>query len=444
MTSQRILLLASLLAACTGEDSTADAATKFFLPTGGVGTNTSPPTIAVDGKGTLHAVYPAYAGGGAFYAECPANCANENAMKTVSFTTGNATVLNAMLALDKTGHPSVLMVTGAQVLYASCAGTDCTSQAAWTTTELVKTNGDLDVTGEAFALDPQGRPRFIMHTTITYLGIGQKPPKTEWVSCDASCSTASSWTRGTLSAAQIWGHSTLRFDQKGIAHVATVALVDDPSGTIHMGAYAECSANCGTEAGWSSTALGRVFSTEYDAVTIHDQIKLALTSTGQPRMLFLANDGGQRKLTYLQCTAASCTGDNSWTAQFLSDSKDLDSGADLELDAKDHPRVALTLGYNIGLASCDSADCTAATAKWDLKTVEHAGDLPPDQIFLYPNCSVGAWFLHDPSLALTADGKARVAYTARDVSGAGIHTTDPTKPACVAGTDMLLGRIAFL
>ena len=53
-----------------------------------------------------------------------------------------------------------------------------------------------------------------------------------------------------------------------------------------------------------------------------------------------------------------------------------------------------------------------------------------------------AWFLHDPSLALRSDGSAIVAYAARDISG-GVSTTDPTKPRCVAGTDMILGRIAF-
>ncbi|HEY0253884.1 MAG TPA: hypothetical protein VGC41_20280 [Kofleriaceae bacterium] len=446
MSILRIALLATLVTACTActeDEATAASSTKFFLPTGSVGTNTSPPTIAVDAKGTIHAVYPAYAGGGAFYAECPANCANEKAMKTVSFATGKATVTNAMMALDRTGHPSVLMVTGAQVLFASCAG-DCSQQGAWTTTELFKNNLDLDITGEAFALDPQGRPRFLMHTAIAYLGIGQKPPKTEWVACDANCGSASSWTRSTLSDTQIWGHSTLRFDPTGRAHVATVALVADPNGTIHMGAYGVCDANCGNGDAWKTTGLGTVFTSEIEAVTIHDQIKLAVTSTGQPRIAFLQNVNGQKKLTYYQCTAADCTANGTWSGTILSDSKNLDSGIDLELDAKDHPRIAATLGYNIGVAACDAADCTLASTKWDQKVIENGGDLPPDQIFLYPNCSVGAWFLHDPSLALTADGKVRVAYTARDVSGAGIHTTDPTKPGCVAGTDMLLGRIAIL
>lgn len=124
----------------------------------------------------------------------------------------------------------------------------------------------------------------------------------------------------------------------------------------------------------------------------------------------------------------------------LSDSDDLQQGFDLALTA-DHPRIALNLGY-IGLARCDDADCAAEGAAWNLDTVEHATDIPTDNIFLFPNCTVGGWLLHDPSLARHADGSPVIAHSARDIS-AGVMTSDPGEPACVAGTDMLLGRIAF-
>lgn len=72
-----------------------------------------------------------------------------------------------------------------------------------------------------------------------------------------------------------------------------------------------------------------------------------------------------------------------------------------------------------------------------------SSDIPPDDIFLYPNCTAGAWFLHSPSVALTPSGLPRVGYQARDVSG-GWTTTDPTKPPCTAGTDMTLSRLAVM
>jgi hypothetical protein len=433
-------ILLACLAACTGGSESSASGTTFFLPTGATADNTSPPTIQLDGSGVLHAVYPAYAGGGAYYAECPAGCSSEADMKVVSLPTGEATVLNAMLALDAAGHPQVLLATGLGVHYATCAG-DCGDPASWTVTQIIQHDGEQDVTGEAFALDPQGRPRFVMHTYIAYLGIGQGAPATEWVACDANCGSPASWTRGQFSE-QIWGHNTLRFDATGRAHVMTVALVDDPSGTIHMAAYATCAGDCGSPDAWTTTGLGPVFSLEYEAVTLEDRTAMELTSDGHPRVAFLWNDGGQRKLAYMRCDAADCTGDGAWTASVLSDSDDLQQGFDIAL-AADHPRIAINLGYNIGLASCDDADCTAEGASWDLKTVEHATDIPTDNIFLFPNCTVGGWLLHDPSLALHADGSPAIAYSARDISAGGVTTTDPGEPACVAGTDMLLGRIAF-
>jgi hypothetical protein len=176
---KRIVSLAFLVA-CTGGSDTSSSGTTFFLPTGASADNTSPPTIQLDAQGVLHAVYPAYAGGGAYYAECPAGCASEADMNVVSLATGDATALNAMLALDGAGHPQVLLATGHGINYATCTG-DCGDAASWTLTEIIAHDGEKDVTGEAFALDPQGHPRFVMHTYIAYLGIGQGAPATEWV-----------------------------------------------------------------------------------------------------------------------------------------------------------------------------------------------------------------------------------------------------------------------
>jgi hypothetical protein len=76
--------------------------------------------------------------------------------------------------------------------------------------------------------------------------------------------------------------------------------------------------------------------------------------------------------------------------------------------------------------------------------VERGDDIPADSIFLEWNCTIGAWFLHSPSIALTPQGKPRIGYQIRDVSGAGASNPDPTKPGCTAGTDMTLSRLAAL
>jgi hypothetical protein len=417
------------------------SAQKFFLGTGEPD-NTSAPRVEIDAAGGLHAVYPAYAGGRAYYAYCAKDCTPEG-VKVVRFDT-SGTVGNAMIALDPSGKPRLLLSSYSKVYYAACEG-DCTTRDGWSLTELVDHGGEKEVTGEAFALDPAGRPRFLMHTYVAYLGIGQKPPVVHWVACDAACNDARSWSAHAIGT-QMWQGSTLRFDKEGRAKVATVVTLDASPETggsqVDAAAYVECNGDCTKEASWSGTALMPIFQSVYEAVPMDPTVSLALTKDGAPRLLALGKkEDGSRAIAYFACDAG-CTGD-AWKGTILSDHAKLGAGLDLALDAEDHPRFVYTLDYNIALASCDDADCTRADAPWKLTKVEYGGEMKPDQIFLYDNCNVGAWFLHGPSLALTAEGAPRVGYQARDISG-GWTNPDPSKPRCVAGTDMTWTRLAVM
>jgi hypothetical protein len=449
-TSSRIvctLALATLLAACPADDGEAGpgagggggggggaAAAKFFLPTGEVD-NTSAPTVEIDGTGNLHMVYPAYGGGRAYYATCSAGCDRPEDVKVVRLQT-QGTVHNAMLSLDAAGRPQILLATGAKIYYASCTG-DCAQTSSWRTTEIMDHAGDREVTGEAFALDRQGRPRFMMHTYKAYLGIGQKPPQAFYVRCDEACHTPSSWQVIKI-ADQMWRASTLRFDASDTARLATVVTMADGTSTA---AYAECAGDCDREASWKGTGLMPVFESEVEAIALKPSLSMALTRSGAPRILLLGKHDDKRNLTYFACDR-DCSGDN-WRGSIISDIQKLGVGVDLALDKQDRPRFVHTLDYNIALAGCDDADCTKADAAWFLTKVEVGGEMKADKIFPYPNCNVGAWFLHSPSIALTADGKPRVGYQARDISG-GWSNPDPTKPGCVAGTDMTWSRIAVM
>ncbi|NOU27286.1 MAG: hypothetical protein HOO96_05195 [Polyangiaceae bacterium] len=423
-------------AAVTGSQGGADA--RFFLPTGEPD-NTSAPRIEIDAKGTVHAIYPAYAGGDAYYAVCAEGCAKPDDVKVVHLRT-EGTVANAMLALDAEGRPRVLLSTFAHVYYASC-DEGCDSEGGWTTTDIIKHDNDREVTGEAFTLDPQGRPRFLMHTYRAYLGIGQKTPETLMVACDADCTVKNNWRQKHI-ANQMWEGGALRFDKNGGAHVATVATGD---GAQQLGGYLYCPKDCEKEASWAPVGLGKAFESETEAVRMKPTISMELTQAGTPRILFMAkDDAGKKNIMYFACDS-NCTAESgsAWTAMQLSDHAQLGAGLDLALDAQDHPRFVYTLGYNIVFGRCDEAHCESAGDGWKLTKVEAGSDMPPDQIFLYPNCTVGAWFLHGPSLALTRDGKARVGYQARDISG-GVTRPDPTKGSCKAGTDMTFARLALM
>jgi hypothetical protein len=169
---------------------------------------------------------------------------------------------------------------------------------------------------------------------------------------------------------------------------------------------------------------------------------MALTRAGGPRVAVLGQgDNGSKRIVYFECDS-DCTDDH-WQGAVVSDHDRISAGIDLALDAQDRPRLAYTLDYNIGMAYCDEPGCGGTNAMWDLTKVELSRDIPPDAIFLWENCTVGAWFLHSPSIALTSDGKPRVGYQAADISG-GWSQPDPNKPACVAGPDMTWSRVALL
>jgi hypothetical protein len=148
-------------------------------------------------------------------------------------------------------------------------------------------------------------------------------------------------------------------------------------------------------------------------------------------------------MVYFACDADDCTADGSFVGSVLTDAQELGAGLDLALDADDRPRIAYTYDDNIALAFCDDADCTAQGAAWDLAKVEAGAEMEPDDIFLEWNCDVAAWFLHSPSVAIGPSGQPRVGYQARDISG-GTSNPDPTRPDCVAGTDMSWSRLALM
>lgn len=431
------------LAACnTTSESGAGSDGPLFLPTGEPD-NTSAPTIEVDATGRIHAVYPAYAGGRAYYATCRGACDATDDYQVVRFDT-DGTVDDAMLALDANGRPHVLLSTFSSVYYATCAG-DCADPSSWTTTRIVKHDGKRDVSGEAFALDANGHPRFLMHTYVAYLGIGQDTPETDWVACDDDCGNPASWSVSKISD-QIWRSSTLRFDATGRALVSTSAMPVNEDGSLggDIGAFAECDADCGADASWRAVGLANAYTSDTEAVSISPAISMAVTADGAPRIVMLRkNDEGGREIVYFACDAADCSADGSWAGTILSSGDDLGAGVDIALDADDHPRFVYTFSYAIGLAHCNDAHCETADAHWDLTKVEAGSEMSPDDIFLYPNCNVAAWFLHSPSIALTKDGAPRVGYQARDISG-GWTNPDPNEPDCVAGTDMTWSRIALL
>ena len=446
MRSSLLVLVSSLLlAACdspsgsgSSNPSTGDGA-HFFLPTGEA-TNTTDPRLVVDAQGNTHAVYPRYYKGDAFYAFCGAGCKGQGDATEVVLPTHD-TVTGAMITLTAEGHPRVLLADSQQVYYASC-DTGCGTSAGWKVSVVVQHDGEKEVTGAGFALDHEGRPAFLLHTKVRYFHIGEREPQTELAVATGDPHEASGWSITHVSD-QNWYRPTLRFDQGGHAHVAAIIQgFKQPDGSLaDQASYLACQGDCTRPESWSGIGLVEAYASETDAVSIRESVSLALTQDGRPRVLALGRIDDARTIDYFSCDA-DCTGDH-WKGSIISQAAQIGDGIELALDADDHPRFVYTLDYNIGLASCNSEHCEANDAPWNLTMVEASTQIPPDSIFLYENCNVGAWFLHSPSLALTVEGEPRVGYVARDASGGWVQD-NPNGPSCPPGTDMLWTRMAVL
>jgi hypothetical protein len=414
---------------------------SFFLPTVEPD-NTVAPRIRVDSNGGVHAVYAGYAGGGAYYAYCASECDDRDNFDVVYFPT-DGTVANAMLTLTRDNQPRILLSAYMEATYATC-DEDCTNEDNWEAGVVLQHDSKQEITGEALALDNDGNPHFLAHTYRAYLGIGQEDPFTYHAACySGSCTSASDWTISEI-ADQIWEESRLQYDSDGAAHLGFVAVVmEEKSVKDRITAYATCSGECTTSEDWPAVGLVHTYVDDLEAISLSSSVAMDLTSEGKPRLLTLAkSEEGTKQLIYFECEE-DCTSDTGFAGSILSTHEDINVGLDLSLDDRDRPRFVHTLDYNIFLAYCDDLPCNAPEASWKLEAVETSSSIPVDDIILYPNCSVAAWFLHTPSMALDSSGNPIVGYQARDISG-GVHNADPTKPDCVAGTDMTLTRMTYM
>jgi hypothetical protein len=337
-----------------------------------------------------------------------------------------------------------VLSTYLRIYYAQC-DLNCTERASWSLIELSNHNGELDATGEALALDAAGHPRLLLHGHRNpYEFFKPKRPETQLAQCDSDCFAAANWRFDVISDSEIWEGSHLRFDQRGRAHVATTVFSYGEMAGGPLTAYLTCEGACNMLGRWSGTGFGTPVEALTDAVAVHPSVSLALTKAGQPRVAMLIKDNqGKRSIGYAECDDGCASGDSWRGINLWAVDSPIGDGIDLALDSKGMPVFAHTINYNIVLTYCQKQPCTAQGATWESSNVERGTELPADAIFLEWNCTIGAWFLHTPSLALTADDKPRVGYQSRDISG-GFGRPDPTKPRCSAGTDMTFSRVALL
>ncbi|MET0402299.1 MAG: hypothetical protein ABW123_07835 [Cystobacter sp.] len=429
---------------CGGKDNPQGPVGKtsqFFLPTGSP-RNVGDPHVQTDAQGNFHFVYPAYSQGDAYYGFCPSNCGSAEQVKVVQLKTQGA-VDNARVMVGPEGKPQLLLNTYERLYYGSCTG-DCTQSASWQVTPILEYDARArrEVSGDTFALTPQGKPRFLLHA-FRSLAPGSYETGTYYVQCDSDCQKPESWTAARISEKN-WVMGSMRFTPSGQPRLVKAELMQ---GGIYMASYYECDGDCTAAANWKGTELYRAFFSATEAVWMHAALSLRLTSQGTPRVALLGDDGQGRNLVYLECDA-NCGAEAGWFGQILLPSSGggerLKAGIDLALDDQGRPRIAYAADFNILMATCDANCSDEKKSDWKLAKVEFASDMKTDQIIPYPDCNVaGGWFLHSPSMVLGKEGLPRVAYRAQDISGGGSNPA-PGEIRCVAGPDMTFARFTQL
>lgn len=425
----------------------------FLIPTPDIELPTSHPTLAVDAMGGVHVAFtpesatqenptrPAY------YAYCPANCSGPEAFTRLHLGDG---VEFASLALTPTGQPRLLLRKRAQSAYLfqfwQC-DSDCTNLAQWHSGDVgaayARPVGWVEEFIHAFALDNQGRPRFVYYDN----GADYEDPHwgAFYAYCNADCTTAANWQETRLLDDTDAGEFDLAFGPNGQPRLAWTT---SNSETITQQlVYAECEQNCHLVVNWSAIVVADTVSASVTHWAVFD---LATASTGKPRLALYTGTGvggslAANSLYYLACDAAECAADQAWSALRLLPATQGEDGVALALDGQNRPRIAyhapLAAGFGLFYAWCNANDCATATQGWQAQEMEASEEIdaelpiPPWPGCAFPQCNppvppctMSFW---DggvrPALALDAGGHPRIAYDADHRQGGGCGTFTDAK-----------------
>ena len=385
--------------------------------------------VAVDGSGGIHTAFESFTpdvsgNSHSYYAYCApgTDCANVGNWSTASLNSTAGFMEATQIALDAQGHPRLLFISGDHTgdplqdhyFFATCDG-NCTSASNWTTVDVLDVDaGNNTYISKAnkhfFALDPSGRPRFVVNGNGKYY----------YVYCDSDCTSASNWAstalNGSAPSPLMYRNTTpaLTFNASGQPRM--LAPFVDPN-TFDTGLdYFECNANdCSTNAdSWSNAPVIQPMGND-DA----PYSSLRLTSTGQPRFAFYGPLSGQAATLYYFSCDSGCTTDTNWAfaAIGLAPASGFNTSGqqpDLALDGQDRPRLSFrsadtTLGSGLGYAWCDS-DCQSSTGTWQHRLADADTQLNSDWPRpAYLGCNYTSWLGgFRSSLALDSAGNPRV------------------------------------
>ncbi len=390
--------------------------------------------LAIDLYGGIHLAYadwiPDNQHPKAIYAYCPptADCTNQQNWSRLALSTDR--VNEVQLAVTPTGQPRLLIratstiytaiAPGKDFFYAAC-DQNCTSVNGWTVTYLLSNHGtsSFDVSDNItpqryFALDPQGRPRFIYQDN-NYFYLEPDHLGAYYVYCDDNCTDSANWyeTLITLPAQydyEVMKYPSLAFTSDGKPRVVAYLI---PLGGSGDGIYYfNCDAvNCGDGTNWQRVGLyarGNGTSASWD---------LELDSANRPRFAFYQGEGltvgGWEKLHYIWCNS-NCLDPTSWDNAEVGLPIRNGENPDLEIDSQGRPQLAYIMqgGGGTGYSRC-VANCETQQPQWQHKVLDTATSLQTDYPSpIPPTCQAAMWDSLAPVLTFNLTGQPRVAHDA--------------------------------
>jgi hypothetical protein len=382
--------------------------------------------VAVDARGGIHVAFAGYVGYGTlspgyyFYCDGTAACADPARWQGVMFgSTKEEYIVKAELALTPAGGPRMLLYNdynGRTYSYAACDA-DCTNPARWSVADVAEVQWDTDLdtfeySYHSFALDPQGRPRFIYEDHYGSIHNGLY-----YVYCDAGCADAANWHELNISAGPDYDGDrvqtpAMKFTAAGQPRIITQLYSQDeslPEGIY----YITCDANCEQKESWQRTRL-------FDRGNGHASWTLALDAQDRPRVAFYQAEmpSGGNRLFYAWCNTG-CTSAASWSKAPIGLPQNVGQDPAIALDRQGRPRIAYTRPSleGIGYLWCDS-QCESGAAQWQSRLAEPMATLNKDYPVPPPfDCSLATWSGIRPQLALDPAGNPRIGYEGERIFG---------------------------
>ena len=346
----------------------------------------------VDASGGVHTAF--YTEQKVYYAHCSAACDNPaNWTETPIADAGNLDSLDyPIVTVDPSGRPRMMWYNDPDYLYAEC-NANCTNAANWTAVQVpvAEQSGYIyPQTAHYFALDSQGRPRFVCYG---YEGF-------QYTTCDANCTTPSNWRSDLLNLNGSVDRPQLVLNGNDQPRVMGF------DGSTYDLNYLGCNANCSQAGNW-----GRV--TLYE-VGYWGNFSFRLDTQGRPRVAFYTQDSSDEAMYYAwsNSTAIAPTG---WLSDSLALPPNDERTVDLALDSQNRPRVAFASDQeDLDYAEC-TANCESTNSTWQLQHIETGDELDlSDPIPPGSGCLSSAWMLIGyPSLALDTADRTNVSYYAQ-------------------------------